>query len=58
MGTVRRTARMNVVLRPDQKEAVERLARDADLTASQVTRRLLDLGLAHWQAATPTAVAP
>lgn len=44
----RELARLNVMVRTDQKVAVDRLAEVEDLTPAQVARRLLDLGLAHW----------
>jgi hypothetical protein len=47
-GATRAQARLNLLVRPDQKAAIARLARDSDLTATQVARRLLDLGLAVW----------
>lgn len=36
------------VMRADQIEAIDRLAKDADLNRSQAVRRLLDLGMKHW----------
>ena len=36
------------VMRADQLDAIDRLAKDADLNRSQAMRRLLDLGLKHW----------
>lgn len=43
--------RLNVMVRADQRTAVERLATAEDLTVAQATRRLVDLGLAHWSGA-------
>jgi hypothetical protein len=36
------------VMRADQLDEIDRLAKDADLNRSQTMRRLLDLGLKHW----------
>jgi hypothetical protein len=36
------------VMRADQLEAIDRVAKQADLNRSQMMRRLLDLGLKHW----------
>jgi hypothetical protein len=47
-GATGAQARLNLLVRPDQKAAIERLARSSDLTITQVARRLLDLGLAAW----------
>jgi hypothetical protein len=46
--TTRGLVRLSVAVRADQRTAVERLAAAEDLTMAQATRRLLDLGLAHW----------
>ena len=42
------------LVRVDQIEAIDRLAKDADLNRSQAVRRLLDLGMKHWAAEAPT----
>jgi hypothetical protein len=42
------------VMRVDQLELIDRLAREADLNRSQTMRRLLDLGLQHWADAAAT----
>ena len=40
--------RVTFQVRAEQRAAIERLAEAEDLTIRQVTRRLLDLGLATW----------